>query len=389
MSLPSRRDFLKLTTASLALLAGGASARLLTGLAYAQETTPAGRELILLCDSDTEVEPKNNFRITHKGAINIFDVAANTVSAIEIPFFGHTTNQHPKHPELVVTFEKWGKRGALVDVKNKKLVSLIASAEGKSFFGHAAFNTDGSVMAVTENNYQETEGLLSFRDTSSMKVVGKCSSYGVVPHECRTPDGGKTIMVVNKGDKRASRHAERTGSNISWIDWNSGKLINQVAFDRNNNVLYGHCDMSFDSWVCVSGVTEEKVFSDLIVLISPDGQLMPVKLPKNIADRMKGEALSIAFLGHSGLVGVTVTKANLVLLIDYKTQELVEAIHIPIPNGILPVLDGNDVEPSMLVTSKQNRNISVVSTKKGASPDVRIMSTAFGGIGTHLSRIYV
>ena len=390
MTTQSRRQFLKLTAASLALMASGSASRWLTAHpAFAEEATPRGRELILLCDSDTDIEANNHLRVTNPGSIKIYDVESGEVSAIELPFFGHIVNQHPKYSEQAVTFEKWGKRGALVDLKNKKILSMLEPADGKTFFGHAAFSTDGSAMVTTENNYEETEGLLAFRDTSDMKIVGKYSSYGMIPHECRTPDNGKTIMVVNKGDKKQATNPKKSVSNLAWIDWNSGKLINKVEFNRYSNVLYGHCDVSFDSWVCVSGLSVEDKFFDMIVFISPDGHVHPAKLPKDIVTQMKGEALSIAFLGKSGLVGVTVTKANLVLLIDYKKQTLVDAVSIGVPNGILPILDGNDTEPSMWVSSKKNRNIAAISMKKGAAPDVKTVSTNFGGIGTHLSRIFI
>lgn len=385
----SRRQFLKLTVASLALLAGSATARLLTRAAQAEDTGSYGRELILLCDSDKEVAPINHFRVTHKGSIKILDVAKNEVSSIDLPFFGHIVNQHPLHAEQVVTFEKWGKRGALVDIKQKKILTMLEPAAGKTFFGHCAFSTDGSTMVSTENNYDESGGLLTFRDTTNFKIVEKYPSYGVVPHECRTPDHGKTIMVVNKGDKKAASDSNKSASNLSWINWKNGKLIKKIEFDRNNNVQYGHCDLSFDGWACVSGLTEEQNAYDLVMFVSPNGEVYPAKLPKDVATKLKGEALSIAFLGRSGLVGVTVTKANIVLLINYKTQELVDAINVPIPNGILPILDGNDVEPTMLVSSHENRNISSITMKNGKTPDVKVMSTSFGGIGTHLSRIYV
>lgn len=378
---PSRRQFLQLTAASLALLTTGRTSHLLAN-AYAANAAPPGRELLLLCDSDREVGTDHHVRVTDPGSIKILDVASNTVSAIPVPFFGHTVNQNPTRPEHVVSFEKWGKRGALVDIKDKKLLTMIPPAEGKTFFGHAAFSADGSKMVVTENNYAESEGALTFRDTSDMKVIQKYSSYGMVPHECRTPDNGKTIMVVNKGK-------DKSISNLSWIDWNSGKLLNQVEFRDSYNVQFGHCDLSYDNWVCVSGRSDEKKFSELVVFISPQGEVLPVKLPPKIAQKMKGEALSIAFLGHSGLVGVTITKANLVLLIDYKTQELVRTVTLGVPNGILPVLDGNDEEPSALVTSNKNRNVDIITVKKSQKPLVKLASSEFGGIGTHLVRLYL
>ena len=382
---PSRRQFLKMSAASMALLAGGPAARFLIGSAEAAIINAApGRETLFLCDSDKDLRAKNGLRVTHPGTIRMLDVESGDISDIKVPFFGHTVTQHPAHPEQVVSFEKWGRGGALFDTKDKKLLTMIEPADNKVFFGHSAFSKDGAIMVTTESNYDQTSGLLGFRTTSDMKVIQKYESFGMVPHEVRTPDEGKTLMVVNKGDDDMG-----VGSNISWVDWDSGKLLNKIEFGIDSNVIYGHCAVSYDNWVCVSGLTKRKHFTNLVVLINPQGEVVPPKIPADIKKRLKGEALSIAFLGQSGLVAVTVTKADLVLLIDYKTQTLVDAIPIGIPNGILPVLDGNDETPSMLVTSAKNRDLDRATVQKGQPSVVTQANAKFGGIGTHLMRLYI
>lgn len=378
----SRRDFLKLTAASLALLAGGPVSRFFAADAAAAEINKHLREYIILCDTDQDFpQPKDvHIRVSHPGSVRGLDVASGEVFSIDLPFFGHTVNQHPLHPEQVVTFEKWGHRGALLDLKDRKVLMDINPAEDNTFFGHAAFNADGGIMAVTENNYDATQGLLTFRDTSDYKTIQKYSSYGLLPHECRTPDHGKTIMVVNKG-------GDNSPPNLSWIDWNSGRLLNKVEFPADNNVLYGHCDLSHDNWVCASGLATSHS-KDMVLFVSPDGRVLPPALPEDITRKMKGEALSIAFLGRSGLVAVTVTLANLVLLIDYKTQRLVEAVPIANPHGVLPSRYPDDTEISMLVTSYEKRNLSSITLESG-KPDIKTVSSEFGGLGSHLTRLYL
>jgi hypothetical protein len=368
---------------------------LLSSRALAQEISAPGREFLMLCDSPKDVPKRNEagIRITNPGSIKGLDVAAGESFAIDLPFYGHTVTQNSRKPHQVVTFEKWGTRGALADVNDKTVLAMAEPAEGNTFFGHAAFSPDGAMLVTTEDAYvasgKSFAGKLVLRDARDLKIIQQFSSYGMFPHECRTPDSGKTIMVVNEGRTAA------TPPNLSWIDLASEKLLHKVNLSFFENVDYGHCDISYDNWVCVVGAPREaykatQASFESVSFVSPEGRAFFPLLPRDITARMTEEALSIAFLGQSGLVAVTMPQSDLLLIMDYKTQTLVEALTIPKPTGVVASLAPEDGGRGVIVSCKKpERNLLSVVPTGNADRDATLITDKFGGIGSHLTRMYI
>jgi hypothetical protein len=353
----SRRDFLKHTVASLALLVGGAPWWLAPRHAVAGElptrmVTPAGREFIMMCDTQKDVFGLNlPIRVTHPGTVKGLDVASGESFAIDLDFFGHTVTQNPMQPHQVVTFEKWGKRGALIDLHDRSIITTSEASENNVFFGHAAFNADGSILVTSEDTYDRNSGQLVWRNASDLKVIHKSSSYGGFPHECMTPDHGKTLMVANEGDYRVP-----TPSSLVWLDMASGRLLNRVEFARPDGG-FAHLDISADNWVCLAGIKTGKNMRGVVILVSPEGRVMRPEIPDDLVARMKKkEALSVAFLGSSGLVAISLPSANLIVVLDYKKQVVAGVITAALPQGLLPSLT-DLTGRSMIATSYHDKNL--------------------------------
>lgn len=382
----SRRDFLKLTSASLIWAAGGALAGLSSWPAAAGDkiTSSAKRELILLCDTET-YSPDPRKYITRPGSLNGLDVASGEVFSVSTPFFGHIATQNPTRPEHIITVEKWGQQGAIIDVKEKRILSSFEAAEGNVFFGHSAFNADGSVVVCSEQDRDRTRGQIVARDAASMKVIRTMNSYGISPHECRSSDGGHTLMVANAG-------SQKSVSNLSWIDFESGKLLHQVEMGKDSEVLFSHFDVAHDGWVCMCGVGRadslKKSFR-LVQFISPEGKVFVPDMPEMVASKMTYEALSVAFLGTSGLVAVTLPLDGMLLIFDYKKKILLHAMAFKGASGLLPRLDMKDGDEGVIVSLNQQKNLVSVTKHGNDHPVVAALASKFGGFGLHLSRVYV
>lgn len=382
----SRRQFLKMTALSALIMAGGPVAERLLRAGQVQaaplNVSGGAREYLLLCN--TEIAPPAPRKYAPRpGTLNAMDIGSGEVFSVPVPFFGHIAIQNPAQPEQVVLFEQWGTRSALIDIKDRKLLNVASTDYGKTFLGHAVFTEDGSLLVDTEENKAQTQGFLVLRDTTHMNVVETITSYGVAPHECRSLDQGKTLMVANAG------HGHET-PNVSWVDVKSGKLLHQVEIPASD-VLYAHLNISHDGWMCVVGtnsVYSKKKSFDLVTFISPDGKVLPPKLPEPVAAKLRNEALSIAFLGNSGLVAVTLPSDNLLLIFDYKTQMLVQAMGLPAPNGILYDTHKPDDEADMIVSLSGTRKMVEIVGKKNTPTVIESIETEFGGNGLHLSRVY-
>jgi hypothetical protein len=185
------------------------------------------------------------------------------------------------------------------------------------------------------------------------------------------------LLVVNGG--RPDTH-----NNISWLDMESGRLLHTVDLDNSApKTQYAHIDMSFDHWLFVLGILRED-HETPIVFVSPEGEVFRPSLPPDILKRITLQALSGAFLGQSGLVAVTVPSSDMVLLLDYKTQALVEVITLPHPMGVIASRTA-DAKPGMLVSSHHQ----LFSMDAKFKMTVMRASAKFGGNGSHVTRMYV
>jgi hypothetical protein len=306
---------------------------------------------------------------------------------VGVDFFGHTVTQDPKNPYRLVTFEKWGRRGALVDLRDPTPLATVRTPEKQIFFGHAGYVSDGSTLVTTEDNYEHTSGYIGLRDPSNLKLIEKMSSYGAGPHECRVLDDGKTLLVVNVGQKKAD---PAIPSNLCWIEAASGKLLHKITFSNIQPIpQYAHINISSDGWICAHGFRYSKdnpeVFGGCATMISPEGRVLDLDLPL-IAGVARDEALSSAFIEDKDLVATTLPNCNLAIIWDYKTQKRVALVNTWTPKGILTDLK----DPAFIVSSGIKRDLVRLSVTKDDNVSVgKLSDSGFGGFGSHMLRIYV
>ena len=403
----SRRDFLKFSTASLVALSCYLSshkvyAEILPRTSLFPGPLAEGHDYVAFCEGPAKQEQAPNVYVpaTMLGSVMAVDAANGDSLSIPVPFNGHVAIPNRARPYELVAFEKWGKRGAMVDIKERKVLAQVEIQDENLFFGHATFNTDGSLMATSEDAHKTPHGQMSIRDASTLKVVRTIKSYGMKPHECRSPDHGKTIMVINEGYSKPGV-ADSMG-NISWIDFETGELVKQITLDSWLKVRYTHCNISYDNWLCAVGAgVAHRHFndydtkngphadhSDLITFISPEGKILKPDLPADLRQKITGEALSIAFLDNTPLVAVTMPQSKLLLIMDYKKQALLDAVPMDTPKGILPVLSDHGTDFIWLVSGSSGRLVSVAGDA-GQAVTQRLVAQKGRDVGSHLTHISI
>lgn len=389
---PTRRQFLGLTVSSLALMAGGA----VFGAPSHPSAADKGREHLILCDTDEEIDPDNNdvVRVTNPGSVKWLDVAAQKTNKIDLPFYGHTAIQNPAHPHQAVTFEKWGRRGAMIDIREESVIASTEAADNNVFFGHAAFSADGQFLLVTEESYERDNGQLLLRNAADFDILKSLSTAGRRPHDCQLLKDNKTILVANEG------HREFKPS-LAWIEWESEKLLHKIEFNpwvpgHFKSPRFGgfsHFAVSHDNWICCGGVSREIVDGKIgsryaiIGFVSPKGHVYYPDLPIELTSQMKGEALSIAMLGNSGLVAITISLGGMCLVFDYKTQRLLTNITAPNCRGVAPSLHHTNGHHSVLLSSKQGLTTAEFSINSDVHSS--LLSRDFFGGGAHITRTYI
>jgi hypothetical protein len=340
---------------------------------------PKGIEHLFICDTpENSPTVVNGVTITNPGSVRGLVVETGEIFAVNLPFFGHTVTQRPRHKHELVVMEKWGQRGAIIDVASREIKSSFKTEGTNLFFGHASFDRSGQVFVSAEDTYDRDKGQLVVRDGDSGKIVSILSSGGTNPHECRTSPDGKHVIVVNEG--RGPKL-----SNLAWVELASGRLAHKVDLPAT----FGHCshvNLSPDGWAVLCGKPHTQTAGDdvaPIVILSPNGQMRKAQLPDSVRAALTDEALSIAFLEGTDLVGVTVPASNLVLLINYKSGQLVESLEAIEPKGII---SGRQPR-SVIVTSASQREITQFElTTPNENPITQTLNSGFGGNGSHMIR---
>jgi hypothetical protein len=355
MEVESRRDFLKF----LGMLGGAFYAE---GLLAAAGTD---KNEVLLINNSTKAgygKPWMTVR-TPPGSVRIFSLASGKTEEVQLPFFGHNLDQNPRQHHVAATFEQFGRRGAAIDLKARKVLAEIETVEGNTFIGHSAYSPDKQWIYTTEQNHRTNQGEISVRDSVTFKFIQKFPSYGHFPHDCRLIEGGSKLIVANN----------RGPSNIAYIETSSGKLLHQVIAGSSELVL-SHFDISYDQWL-FAGPRDKSPYG---VLVSPGGQRFQLPHPKI----EKTGILSVKFITGSDFLGATYPEGNLVQMWNYKTQKQVASIELPNPRGILEGQAGK----SILVSLAEERVLKEL-TQNPKSLAAKNFGHGFGGSGSHLVRL--
>ena len=373
---PCRRDFLKWTAASFALLAG----EFCIGGFPRKALAASGDPYLLLCDTDAHLSfaHRQGYVKTVPGSVVGMNVASGETFKIGVPFFGHAITQDPGKTHRIHTFEQWGRSGALMDLKERALINTVSAESGNIFLGHSAFIND-STLVTTEDTYDGDEGHLVLRDSTSLKALQKMSAYGNKPHQCRALDGGKTLLVAHD-------------NSLAWVEMASGKLLHQVILDTRRHTFYTHLDISADGWISAAGehvvAGHKKSGGGRVMVVSPGGKVFELSIPPGVA-RDTGQILSIAFLDGSGLVAGTQPDGDAVYVWKYSTQEFVTAVHMPMPCGVIPDNQPSENGQAMLLTSREDRSFWRATIDSNGQLASAPLPSKFGGKGSHLTRIYV
>ncbi|KIC44892.1 DUF1513 domain-containing protein [Tateyamaria sp. ANG-S1] len=173
--MPSRRAFLAgLTSASLTPTLSWADVG--SPVALSAAMTPSGAYVLV--------------GLTARGDITF---------QIPLPARGHAAAAHPHVAEAVAIARRPGTFAKVIDCGTGEVKQTLTSPDGRHFYGHAAFSSDGILLFTPENDIATGAGRIGMWDRSAgYSRVGDVPSGGIGPHEIlRLPNG--TLAVANGG----------------------------------------------------------------------------------------------------------------------------------------------------------------------------------------------
>ncbi|MCA8914030.1 MAG: DUF1513 domain-containing protein [Planctomycetes bacterium] len=283
----------------------------------------------------------------------------------DIGFLPHGVIKNPTAPHKVLVFEKKGRGGAEIDLKENKVINRIEPGDGRAFYGHGAYSTDHKVIYATQYDEETYEGTMVLRDATDFKVIGDFPTHGEWPHDCQFIDDGKTVAITNGGGNIKGGAAP----NVSYVNVADGKLIEKIEFD-NAAINAGHLIISDHGDLAVGhamreGLDTREALGGLSIR-PKNAKFKTMVTPAEVTGAMKGETLSLCMLHDKKIVAATNPYGRpngIVTFWNYETQKYVDKLEIEQPRGVALTLDnkywivtfGKDTPGFILLSTETNQ----------------------------------
>lgn len=328
-------------------------------------------EKFLICDApEGAYGNSNEFVVSDAGSVQIYDLATQKNSQIPLDFFGHTLTFNPDESHIVASFEQYGMRGALIDLKKQKVLKTIKAEAANTFMGHVVFLPGKKQLLTTEHNHTKDQGEIVVRDAVTLKPLRSFRSYGKKPHDCRLDQSGETIIVAN-----AARE-----SSLVYINIADGKLLGKLSLVDKDKAMHSHFEISNDGWIIVGPRRNEA----RVNLVSPQREIFTLEHPKTT----KPGVLSLAFIPQTELVVGTYPEANIVQIWNYKTRKVVESVSLPTPKGVLFDVHSKSTNPELYISLEYGKSLKKITIENNVKAIVTDANFKFGGTGAHLARTF-
>ncbi|RKF13797.1 DUF1513 domain-containing protein [Roseovarius spongiae] len=263
---------------------------------------------------------------------------------IPLPGRGHAAATHPDRPLAVAFARRPGAFALVIDCAAGREVARLSAPEGRHFYGHGAFSSDGRWLYTTENVYDAGRGQIGVWDAEGgFARADEFDSGGVGPHDIRRLPGRETLVVANGGIEthpasgRAKLNIPFMRPNLSYIE--DGQVIETIepAPEHHKNSIR-HLAVAGDGRVAFGAQWQGAAAQAPLVGFHTRGQAIEMAEPPADALRaMRDYVGSIAFSPDGAQVVATSPRGGVVQVYDARARRL---------SGALPLRDVSGVAAS-------------------------------------------
>ncbi len=374
----SRRRFLWVSAASVAGMLCGSSL-------LAAENNPIAGECFLIGDGvpgDASLFGLTTYS-SRPGRVKIWRFGQDEVLEIKLPFLPHSFVAHPRAPHRVITFEKWGRHLAEIDLASMAMVRVTQAQSGRRFFGHGAHSGDS--IYATQMDDDRGRGIVSVLDAANHKVMEEFETLGAFPHDCQWLPDSDTLLIVNSRRSGTQNRLSENFSSLIWMDAKTGKCLNQL-FIKTQAFGYAHLAQSAEGFMVLSGsyLAPHGRAQPLLSVIRPDGVVQALNLASNSQAPLQGEALSLYLNEDDDQVTVTFPKSSRIQVWNYRTAEFIQQIKIGEPRGLAYSMERR----ALIASSAQTKDFLIVDKRLKLTSATPAASN-LGGNGSHLYRLAI
>jgi hypothetical protein len=227
---------------------------------------------------------------------------------------------------------------------------IVTSSEGRHFYGHGCFSSDGCLLYACENDFDAGRGVIGLYDaTDGYRRTGEFATHGVGPHDLAISDDGRTLIVANGGIEthpdfgRTKLNLDRMEPSLVLLDARDGHLIEKHAMPAHLSQLSTrHIDTDGKGriWFACQyeGARDDR--PPLAGSFAPGEEIRFASLPDAVTEALGLYVGAIAVNRLEGLVGLASPKGGVAVTLEAATGRVLATLSLPDAAGIAPATSG-------------------------------------------------
>lgn len=293
-------------------------------------------------------------------ALGAFDAKGDKVFEVDLPGRGHGIALSPDGRHAVAVARRPGTFAAIVDLSSGQAIHWLETPEGRHFHGHGLFSADGRLLFTSENDYQESVGIIGVWDTEDgYRRLGEMSSHGIEPHDIKMMPDGRTLVVANGGivthpdHGRTRLNLDAMESSLVYLDSHDGHLLEKCTLPAHLRLLsMRHFAIAPDGSVAMGMQHQTQAETPPIVALHRRGApLHLLDLPAEVKGMVHNYCGSVAISADGSVFAASCPQGSLVTL--WRTAD---GAYL----GAVPIQDGCGVAPG-----EQGRQVVMTSGRHG------------------------
>jgi hypothetical protein len=278
--------------------------------------------------------------------VAILSEAGEVLSVVDLPERGHDVTFDPVSRRSVVFARRPGTFATVFDLAGRLPPVTIASPAGRHFFGHGVFSPDGRLLYATENDFDNTAGMIGVYDaTDGFARIGEFPTHGMDPHELLLLNDGKTFAIANGGIDthpdfgRAKLNLTTMEPSLVFVDRETGSLIEKhVLPPELHQLSIRHMDVAGDGaiWFGCQFEGSATALPALVGRARKGEQTELVTLPDDVLVGLKNYVGSVAAKPAAGTIAVASPQGNSLAVLDAATGAVLSTRTMVEVCGIAP-----------------------------------------------------
>lgn len=274
-------------------------------------------------------------------AILLLAADGNVLRQVPLNARGHDIALHRATGRAVAFARRPGTFAVAFDSASAREPAVFNAIEGRHFYGHGAFSSDGRLLYVSENDIANARGVIGLYDVDAgYKRIGEHPSHGVGPHEIILLSDGRTLAIANGGIDtvpeagRAMLNLDEMQPNLAFADAESGALIarHELSADLNRlSIRHIAADANGAVWFGGQWEGDPEATPELIGRATRDTPIRLIAPATALGGDLKGYIGSVAVACDGGMIAASAPKAGRIIYVNTADGAVVD--NSPLPDG--------------------------------------------------------